>query len=163
MNSNSRLTIGQLVGVGAAGVVLLLFFFPWIELNLLLATANLSGFQLATGSGPANANFPGVPSLLLVPLSMMGVLALVALCFLTSGAQLRTVASVLLIGAGAISALIIIYQYLTLNQELNQNILGMITQKMFTYSFGAHGSLIGSAIVSVGGLLDLMTGKKSMT
>jgi hypothetical protein len=161
MNSKSRLTTGQLVGVGAALLVLLLFFFPWIELNLLLATTNLSGFQLATGSGPAGANFPGVPSLLLVPLSMVGVLALVAVCFLTSGAQLKSAAAVLLIGAGAISALIIIYQYLSLNQELNQNILGMITQKMFTYSFGAHGSLVGSAIVAVGGVFDLMTGRKS--
>ena len=159
MNSNSKITLGQVVAVGAALVVLLLFFFPWIELNLLLATANLSGFQLATGSGPAGANFPGIPSLLLVPLSMLGVLALVALCFLGSGAQLKT-AAVLLIGAGAISALIIIYQYLNLNQDLNQNFVGMITQRMFTYTLGAHGSLIGSAIVSIGGIVDLMTPRK---
>ncbi|HJP93396.1 MAG TPA: hypothetical protein VJ875_15670 [Pyrinomonadaceae bacterium] len=160
MNSNSKLTTGQMVGVGAAVLVLLLFFFPWIELNLLLATTNLSGFQLATGSGPAGANFPGVPSLLLVPLSMLAVLGLVAFGLLSSNKQLKGVAAVFFIGAGAISGLIIIYQYLNLNQELNQNILGMITQKMFTYSFGAHGSLIGSAIVSVGGVLDLMTVKK---
>lgn len=160
MNSHSKVTPGRLVSAGAALVVLLLFFFPWIQLNLLLLTSNLSGFQLATGSGPAGANFPGVPSLLLVPLSMLGVLAVVAFCLLNSGSQLKSVA-LLLIGAGAVSALIIIYQYLNLNQQLNQNFLGMITQTMFTYSFGAHGSLIGSAIVSVGGVLDLMTGKKA--
>lgn len=160
MNSNSRLTIGQVVGVGAAVVVLFLFFFPWIEINLLLVTTNVSGFQLATGSAPGNTSFPGVPSLLLVPLSMLGVLALGVLCFLTASSQLRTVAAVLLIGAGGISALIIIYQYLSLNQELNQNFLGMLTQNMFTYAFGAHGSLVGSAIVAGSGLLDLVTGKK---
>lgn len=162
MNSNSRLTAGQAVGLGAAVVVLFLFFFPWVELNLLLATTSLTGFQLATGFGAANSNFPGLPSLLLVPLSMLGVLALVAFCFFTSAAKLKTVAAVLLIGAGAISSLVITYQYLNVNHELNQNILGMITQRMFSYSFGAHGSLVGSAIVSAGGLLDLMTGKKSV-
>lgn len=159
MNSNSRLSIGQVVGVGAAVVVLFLFFFPWVEINLLLVTTNLSGFQLATGSTPGGG-FPGIPSLLLVPLSMLGVLALGVLCFLTASSQLRTVAAVLLIGAGAISALIIIYQYLSLNQELNKDVLGMLTQNMFTYAFGAHGSLVGSAIVAGSGLLDLVTGKK---
>lgn len=160
MNTNSRLTTGQIIGLGAALLVLLLFFFPWIELNLFLATSNLSGFQLATGTGPAGARFPGLPSLLLVPLAMVGVLGLVAICFLTSSSQLKAVAGILLIGAGGISALIILYQYLTLNQQLNQDVVGMITQKMFSYSFGAHGSLLGSAIVSVGGFIDLVSGKK---
>lgn len=161
MNSNARLTAGQVVGFGAAVVVLFLFFFPWVELNLLLATTSLTGFQLATGFGSANANFPGLPSLLLVPLSMLGVLALVVFCFFFSGVKVKTVVAVLLIGAGAISALVITYQYLNVNHALNQNILGMITQKVFSYSFGAQGSLVGSAIVAAGGLLDLMTGKKS--
>lgn len=84
MNANSRLSIGQVIGLAAAILVLLCFFFPWIELNLLLASTNLSGLQLAIGSGPAGANFPGVPSLLLVPLSMLAVLAIGLLCLITS-------------------------------------------------------------------------------
>jgi hypothetical protein len=159
MNSNSRLTIGQVVGVGAAVVVLFLFFFPWVEINLLLVTTNLSGFQLATGSAPGGG-FPGIPSLLLIPLSMLGVLAVGVLCFLIPGSQLKTVAAVLLIAAGGISALILILQYLSVNQELNKDVLGMFTQNMFTYGVGAHGSLVGSALVAGGGLLDLVTGKK---
>src|SRR2546423_8463535 len=121
----NKLDVGQLIAMAAALLVLVFFFFPWIEINMLLAATNLSGFQLAAGNGPAGANFPGVPSLLLVPLSMLGVLALVAFSFLSPNTQLKTLAAVFFIGAGAISGLIIIYQYLNLNQELNQNILGM--------------------------------------
>jgi len=157
---NSKLTTGQMVGLAAALLVLLCFFFPWIELNLLLASTNLSGFQLAIGSGPAGANFAGVPSLLLVPLSMLGVLAVVAACFLGSASPLKSGAAVLLISAGGFSSLVILYQYFNLNAELNQNVLGMITQKMFGYSFGAHGSLLGCAVVAGGGLLDLIAGRK---
>ncbi len=156
---NSKLMPGQMVGLAAALLVLLCFFFPWIELNLLLASTNLSGFQLATGSGPAGANFAGVPSLLLVPLSMLGVLAVVAACFLSSASPSKSGAAILLISAGGISSLIILYQYFNLNAELNQNVLGMITQKMFSYSFGAHGSLLGSFVVVGGGLIDLVTGR----
>jgi len=163
MNANTRLTVGQMIGLGAALLVLLCFFFPWIELNLLLASTNLSGFQLATGNGPAGSNFAGVPSLLLVPLSMVGVVAVVVACFLgqSSAGQLKSIASVLLIAAGGISALVILYQYFNLNQELNQNVLGMITQKVFSYSFGAHASLVGSVIVAGAGLIDLAHGTKT--
>jgi len=162
MNTNSKLTTGQIVGFGAALLVLLLFFFPWVELNLLLATTNLSGFQLATGSGPAGSKFPGVPSLLLIPLIMLGVVTLLGFCFLNSASSLRGKAALFLIAAGGVSALIIVYQYLNLNQQLNQNVLGMITQSMFSYTFGAHGSLLGSAAVSAGGVIDLMTATKPM-
>ena len=157
MSTNTKLTTGQLVGLGAALFVLLCFFFPWIELNLLLASANLSGFQLATGSGPTGSNFAGVPSLLLVPLSMVGVVAVLLACSLgqSSAGQHKSIASVLLIGAGGISALVILYQYFNLNQELNQNMFGMITQKVFSYSFGSHASLVGSVIAAGGGLIDL--------
>ena len=160
MNTNSKLTTGQIVGLGAAVLVLLLFFFPWVELNLLFASTNLSGFQLATGTGPGGSKFPGLPSLLLIPLSMLGATALLGFCFLNSGSSLRRLAAPLLIAAGGISALIIIYQYLTVNQQLNQDVVGMITQQMFTYSFGAHGSLLGSAAVAAGGVIDLMTAPK---
>src|ERR1051325_6810463 len=100
---NSRLTTGQLIGLAAAVLVVFCFFFPWIELNLLLASVNLSGFQLATGSGPAGSNFAGVPSLLLVPLSMAGGLVLVATCFFGSGSTTKTIAGLLLV-AGGVSA-----------------------------------------------------------
>lgn len=156
MNANSKLSTGQIVGFGAALFVLLCFFFPWVELNLFLASTSLSGFHLATGSGPAGSNFGGVPSLLLVPLSMVAVLVLVAACFMGSASQLKGLAAALLIGAGGISALIILYQYFSLNQQLNQDVFGMITQKMFSYSFGAHASLVGSLIVVGGGFFDLI-------
>lgn len=162
MITNTKLTGGQIVSVSAAFLVLLCFFFPWIELNLLLASANLSGFQLATGTGPAGSNFAGVPSLLLVPLCMLGVLAVVVACFLSqsSAGQLKSIASMLIIVGGGISSLVILYQYFNLNQELNQNVLGMITQKVFSYSFGAHASLFGSVVVAASGLIDLAIGGK---
>ena len=162
MNTNSRLTIGQVVGLGAALLVLLLFFFPWVEFNLLLASVNLSGFQLASGSGPVGSKFAGVPSLWLVPLSMLGVLALVGSCLLGQKSQLRSTVAFILIAAGGISALVIVYQYLNLNQQLNQNPLGMFAQNIFSYSFGAHGALVGSAGVVLGGVIDLMTSSKSV-
>jgi len=130
-----------------------------IELNLLLASVNLSGFQLATGSGPAGASFAGVPSLLLVPLSMVGVLVLVAACFFGSGSTTKTIAGLLLV-AGGVSALIILYQYFNLNHELNRDAFGMIAQQVFSYSFGAHASLFGSVLVAGGGLLDLARSPK---
>ena len=160
--NDTKLTIGQMLGLGAALLVLLCFFFPWIELNLLFASANLSGFQLATGSGPAGSSPPAVPSLFLVPLSMIGVLVIVAVCFVgqSSAGQLKTIAGLLLLVAGGFSTLLILYQYYNLNQQFNQDVLGMIAQKMFSYSFGAHLSLVGSLIVAGAGLLDLIIGKK---
>lgn len=158
----NKLTVGQMIAIGAALLVLLCFFFPWIELNFLLASANLSGFQLATGSGPAGSSAPAIPSLFLVPLSMVGVLVLMAVCFAGQGSasQLKSIAGLLLIAAGGISTLVMLYQYFNLNQQFNQNVFGMIAQKMFSYSFGAHGSLVGSLVVAGGGLLDLILGKK---
>jgi hypothetical protein len=162
---NAKLTIGQMIGLGAALLVLLCFFFPWIELNLLLASANLSGFQLATGSGPAGSNFAGVPSLLLVPLCMLGVLAVVVACLLSqsSPGQLKSIASMVLIVGGGISSLVILYQYFNLNQQFNESVVGMMAQKVFSYSFGAHASLLGSVIVTGGGLIDLVYGNKPGT
>ena len=151
---NTRLTTGQLIGLAAAVLVLFCFFFPWIELNLLLASVNLSGFQLATGSGPAGANFAGIPSLLLVPLTMVSVLVLVAVCYFGAGSTTKTIAGLLLI-AGGVSALIILYQYFNLNQQFNKDPFGMIAQNLFSYSFGAHVSLFGSVLVAGGGLIDL--------
>jgi len=159
MDTRSQLTTGHRVGLVAAMLVIACFFFPWIELNLILASANLSGFQLATGSGPAGVSFPGIPTLLLVPLSMIGVLFLLAACYAGSGQLPGRAAGSLLIAAGGLSTLIILYQYLTLNQQLNQDVLGMITQRMFSYSFGAHASLLGSAGVAGGGLLDFLASK----
>src|SRR6266852_3975454 len=162
MNANTKLTIGQMLALVAALLVLLCFFFPWTELNLLLASINLSGFQLATGNGPAGSNFPGVPSLLLVPLSMVGVVTVVVASFIgqDSARQLKNVASVLLIAAGGVSTLVILYQYFNLNQQFNESIVGMMAQKVFSYSFGAHASLWRSLIVTGGGLIDLVYGGK---
>jgi len=157
---NTRLTTGQLIGLAAALLVLFCFFFPWVELNLLLASVNLSGFQLATGSGPGGAKFAGIPSLLLVPLTMLSVLVLVAVCYFSAGSTTKTIAGLLLI-AGGISALIILYQYFNLNQQFNQDPLGMIAQNMFSYSFGAHASLFGSVLVAGGGLIDLARSPKA--
>ncbi len=157
-----KISVGQIVAIAAALLVLLLFFFPWVEFNLLLATTNVSGFQLASGSGPAGASFAGVPSLWLIPLSMIGVLVIVGLCFAnqSTGASLKKIAAILVFGAGGLSVLVILYQYFSLNQELNQNMLGMIMQKTFSYAIGAHGSLLGSAAVATGGLIDLAMKRK---
>jgi hypothetical protein len=157
---NTRLTTGQLIGLAAAVLVLFCFFVPWIEMNLLLASVNLSGFQLATGSGPAGANFVGVPSLLLVPLTMAGVLVLVAVCFFGAGSTTKTIAGLLLV-AGGLSALVILYQYFNLNQQLNKDPFGMIAQNLFSYTFGAHASLFGSVVVAGGGLIDLARSPKA--
>jgi hypothetical protein len=159
----NKLTVGQMIAIGAALLVLLCFFFPWVELNFLLASTNLSGFQLAIGSGPGGSSAPAVPSLFLVPLSMIGVLVIAAICFARQGsaAQLKSITAILLLAGGGISVLVILYQYFNLNQQFNQNIMGMIAQKMFSYSFGAHGSLVGSIVVTGGGLIDLAMGKKS--
>jgi len=156
-----KISLGQIIAIAAAFLVLVCFFFPWVEFNLLLATANISGFQLASGSGPGGASFGGVPSLWLIPLSMIGVLVIVGICFAgqTGISPLKRVAGFLVIGAGGLSVLVILYQYFNLNQELNQNVLGMIVQKTFSYSFGAHGALLGSAVVAGGGLIDLVTGR----
>jgi hypothetical protein len=160
-----KISVGQMIAIAAALLVLLLFFFPWVEFNLLLATANMTGFQLATGNGPAGASFPGVPSLLLIPLTMIGALIVGAVCLFgqNPASQLKRVASVLLITAGGISVLVILYQYFTLNAEMNSNVLGFVAQKMFSYSFGAHASLFGSGVVAGGGLLDLVTRSKKPT
>lgn len=87
---------------------------------------------------------------------------LVVICFAgqSSAAQLRSIAAILFLAAGGISALVILYQYFNLNQQFNQNVMGMIAQKMFSYSFGAHASLFGSVIVAGSGLLDLVRGNK---
>jgi len=154
----NRIGVGQLIAMGAALLVLLFFFFPWVEINMLFAATNLSGFQLASGNGPAGGNFPGLPSLFLIPLSMVGVLVLVGICFAGQGAaaQLKSAAAILILAAGGISVLVILYQYFTLNQQFNQNVMGLIAQKMFSYSFGAHASLLGSFVVAGGGLLEIV-------
>lgn len=157
---NTRLTTGQLIGLAAAVLVLFCFFFPWVEMNLFLASMNLSGFQLATGSGPAGSNFAGIPSRLLVPLTMVSVLVLLAVCFFGTGWTPRRIAGVLLI-VGGVSALIILYQYFTINQQFNKDPFGMIAQNLFSYSFGAHASLFGSVLVAGGGLLDLARAPKT--
>src|SRR3989442_3261960 len=109
----NKLSVGQMIAIGAALLVLLSFFFPWIEFNLLLASTNLSGFQLAAGNGPAGSNFVGIPSLFLVPLSMIGVLVIVAICFAgqSPAAQLKSVAAILLLAVDGLSALGSLYQY----------------------------------------------------
>jgi hypothetical protein len=164
MNTGSKFSAGQMVGFGAAIVVLLLFFFPWIELNFFLASTNLSGFQIATGSGPAGTNFPGVTSLLLIPLSMLAVIAsLIALVAGKDSASLRRAASALLVAAGCICVVVILYQYFSLSQQFNQSIAGLVAQKVFSYSFGAHASLVGSLVVAGGGVIDLANLGKNQT
>jgi hypothetical protein len=160
-----KVSLGQIIAIAAAFLVLVCFFFPWVEFNLLLATANISGFQLASGNGPGGAGFAGMPSLWLIPLSMIGVLVIVGICFAgqATASSLKSIGAVIVIGAGALSVLVILYQYFNLNQELNQNVLGMIVQKTFSYSFGAHGALLGSAVVAGGGLIDLVTGRAKTT
>jgi hypothetical protein len=91
---------------------------------------------------------------------MAAVLVLVDTCYFGSGSTTKTIAGLLLVDGG-ISALIILYHYFNLNQQFNRDAFGMIAQKVFTYSFGAHASLFGSVLVAGGGLLDLARSPKT--
>jgi hypothetical protein len=155
--TSNNLTMGQIVGLVASLFVLICFFMPWIELNMLIVSANLSGYQLATGSGPAGSSFPGVPSLLLLPLGMLAVVGIVSSRLLGKGAAapLQKISPLVLIAVGGLSVAILLYQYINLNAQFNQNVFGLVAQNVFSYSFGAGASLFGSLIVAAGGLLDL--------
>ena len=148
---------GQLIGLVAALAVLLCFFLPWVEIGVSFVKTNLSGYQLATGSGPAGLSISSWTILLLVPASML--LAVAAAIATTLGyrpaAQGYRLISIALIAAGGVSAAVILYQYFALNAEFNKNVLGILAQNLVSHMFGWGASLAGSFIVLVGGVLDL--------
>jgi hypothetical protein len=148
---------GQLIGLVAAVAVLLCFFLPWVEVGVSFAKANLNGYQLATGSGPAGLSISSWSSLLLVPASMVAATVAVLAKALGSrpAPQGSRLISLVLIAAGGVSAAVILYQYFDLNAEFNKNVLGIIAQNLVTHLFGWVASLVGSFVVLVGGVLDL--------
>lgn len=158
---------GQLIGLVAALAVLLCFFLPWVEVGVSFVKTNLSGYQLATGSGPAGLNISSWTCLLLVPVSMFVVIAAVLATTLgyrpaRLGDRLISIA---LIAAGGVSASVILYQYFDLNAEFNKNVLGVLAQNLVSHVFGWGASLFGSFIVLAGGVLDLRSsnGERSRT
>jgi hypothetical protein len=148
---------GQLIGLVAALAVLLFFFLPWVEVGVSFVKTSVSGYQLATGSGPAGLNISSWTTLLLVPVSMLVVLAAVAAPTLGYRNSVRgdRLISIVLIAAGAVSAAVILYQYFDLNAEFNKNVLGVLAQNLVTHMFGWGASLAGSFVVLVGGVLDM--------
>ena len=148
---------GQLIGLVAALAVLLCFFLPWVEIGASFVKTNLSGYQLATGSGPARLNISSWTILLLVPVSML--VALAAVLATTLGYRPAALGdrliSIALIAAGSVSAAVILYQYFDLNAEFNKNLLGVLAQNLVSHMLGWGASLFGSFIVLSGGVLDL--------
>ena len=148
---------GHLIGLVAALAVLLFFFLPWVEVGASFVKTNLSGYQLATGSGPAGLNISSWTILLLVPVCML--VAIAAVLATTLGyrpaVQGDRLISIALIAAGGVSAAVILYQYFDLNAEFNKNVLGVLAQNLVSHVFGWGASLFGSFIVLAGGVLDL--------
>lgn len=156
---------GQLIGLVAALAVLLFFFLPWVEVGVSFVKTNLSGYQLATGSGPAGLSISSWTSLLLVPASMLVVIAAVLATTLgyRPAPQGDRWISIALIAADGVSAAVILYQYFDLNAEFNENVLGVLAQNLVSHVFGWGASLAGSFIVLVGGVLDMRSSNAENT
>jgi hypothetical protein len=156
---------GQLIGLAASLAVLLCFFLPWVEVGISFVKTNLSGYQLATGSGPAGLSISSWTSLLLVPLSML--VASAAVLATTLGyrhaPERDRLISIALITAGGVSAAVILYQYFDLNAEFNKNVLGILAQNLVSHVFGWGASLAGSVFVLVGGVLDMRSSNAENT
>jgi hypothetical protein len=154
-----------MIGLLAALAVLVLFFLPWVEVGASFVKTNLSGYQLATGSGPAGLNISSWTSLLVVPASMLVVLAAVLATILgyrPASLDDRWI-SIGLIVAGFVSAAAILYQYFDLNAEFNKNVLGVLAQNLVSHVFGWGASLAGSLVVLVGGVLDIRSSSADNT
>ena len=149
--------VGRLIGLAGAALVLLCFFLPWVEVGVSFVKTNLSGYLLATGSGPAGLSISSWTSLLLVPLSMFVALAVVVAPMLGNRTANRSsrLISLTLIGAGTVSAAVILYQYFDLNAEFNENSLGVLAQNLVSHMVGWGASLAGNFIVLGGGGIDL--------
>jgi hypothetical protein len=148
---------GQIISLVAALAVLLCFFLPWVEVGSSFLKTTLSGYQIATGSGPAGANIPSWGLLLLVPIGMIAVAALTIAQTLgfSPQAQARPITSIVIIAAGFVSAALILYQYFDLNAALNEDLLGVIAQNFVSHTFGWGASLFGSFLVLAGGVVEL--------
>jgi hypothetical protein len=146
----------QIAGLAAAIIVLLCFFTPWLEIGAWVFKTSLSGFQLATGSGPAGAKTPGWPSLLLVPVTMLAAAGVVGAAMLGRGigVQDERMASLALIVAGGLSAVVMLYHYFNWQSQFNQNVFTALAQGLMSYAFGWGLSLLGSLAVLACGALD---------
>lgn len=161
----NRSSTGHLIGLVAALAVLVLFFLPWVEVGASFVKTNLSGYQLATGSGPAGLSISSWTSLLLVPASMLVVIAAVLATTLGYRPAPRgdRWISIALIAAGGVSAAAILYQYFDLNAEFNKNVIGVLAQNLVSHVFGWGASLAGSLVVAVGGVLDMRSSSAENT
>jgi hypothetical protein len=164
MQSPSKASaFGQTIGLLAALIVIICFFIPWIEVGASFLKVGVSGWQLASGAGPAEVKVPGVVSLWLVPLSMLLTLGLTAVSLLagnrtTSGARGMAVWLILL---GAVSAAVMLYNYFDLNRQFSHDLMGMLAQNLVSYASGWTASLVGSFAVLVGGVIDLGLNKRA--
>ncbi|MCI0391167.1 MAG: hypothetical protein MOB07_20680 [Acidobacteria bacterium] len=151
-------SIWRKAGLFAAIVALFCFFMPWIEMGVSFIKTNMSGWQLATGSGPARLSTPSWPSLLLIPLSMLAVIVITGPPLIGQRLPIRIEAKQiarLLIAAGGLSLLVLVYQYINLNSQFNRNWLGAIAQTMVSYVFGWMLTLLGNAVVLAAGIMEL--------
>ena len=158
-SQSAKSSISRAISIAAALVALLCFFLPWVEVGAGFLKANLSGYQLATGSGPAGASIPSWTSLLLVPASMLAVVALAGVSMLVnkSDGQASRAISMLLIAAGGVSAAAIAYLYFDLNAEFNKTVFGVLAQNLVAYTFGGGATLLGSLVIVAGGVFDLLS------
>ena len=122
-------SIGRMISLIAALVTLLCFFMPWVEIGVSFVKTSVTGYQLATGSGPAGLSMPSWSSLLLVPAAMLAVMAVVVVA--------------------------VTYFYFNLNAEFNRNVLTVLAQSLVSYTFGWGATLASSVAVLAGGLFDL--------
>ncbi|MEP7340926.1 MAG: hypothetical protein ABI977_24555 [Acidobacteriota bacterium] len=152
--------VWQKIGLFAAIAVLLCFFMPWVEMGVSFIKTGMSGWQLATGSGPAGISIPAWPSLLLIPLGMLAIIMVVGMPMIgqrpliqVQGRQL----SLLLVAVGGLSLLVLGYQYFDLNGQFNRNWVGALAQALVTHVFGWMATLIGSGAVLAAGVMELRT------
>jgi hypothetical protein len=148
----------QKIGLCAAIVALICFFMPWVEIGSSFIGLNLTGWQLATGIGPGGSGALGRPSLFLILLSMLAVIVVIGAPLIGWRLPIQIEARQiprLLIVAGGLSLLVIVYQYFNLNSEINRGLIGAIVQARVEHVSGWTLTMLCSAAVLAAGIMEL--------
>jgi hypothetical protein len=150
-------SIWQILSIVVAVVVLICFFFPWVEISIKILKTDLTGYQLAVGDGPAGIDIESWGILFLVPISMALAATIAILCRagIIQTEEAARLGSIALIIAGGISVISILYQNFDMREDLNKNVIGLLAQNMISHLFGWGASLAGSLIVAIAAALDL--------
>ncbi|MEP7339093.1 MAG: Ran-binding zinc finger domain-containing protein, partial [Acidobacteriota bacterium] len=163
--TDNKLSPGATVALIAAAALLVCFFLPWVEFNMLIARGTVTGFEMATGNGRGQ----GVPALLLAMAGAAAaiILGLVTLRRKSSGALSGPNAGGLLVIAALVAAGAIAYFYFQVFNELHRSTnnpfqqLGQaLAREAITVLFGAHGALLSSLGILAGGVMELSGRKK---